>query len=235
MRSKIRALVNSRQLANIKLALSLAKSLGKYHWIQEDYINLFEQIRYVEKFNMNLFEQIHYAEKDNIKENSIPDIKKIAYLQGLKNIELRSFPENYLLTGQIEETLKLDRLTIKHTKPENIPTFFFKIKTLHKLYLSNNQLECLPKEIGGLTSLTTLYIDGNRLDALPNELLKLEKLSTLQISSNRFEKIPSVLYQMKSLRHLYIVNNKILKEEIKQFNKILPNCRVGVTGGDLPF
>ena len=44
------------------------------------------------------------------------------------------------------------------------------LKNLKILYLSNNQLQSIPKEIGNLTNLKELWLHNNYLQSIPEEI-----------------------------------------------------------------
>ncbi|NGX32290.1 MAG: Internalin-A [Candidatus Anoxychlamydiales bacterium] len=86
---------------------------------------------------------------------------------------------------------------------------------LTRLYLSNLQLNYLPKEIGSLAQLQELGLGRNNLTFIPKEIWSLAQLQELSLSDNNLTSIPEEIGNLTQLRELYLWNNNltsILKE-----------------------
>lgn len=77
----------------------------------------------------------------------------------------------------------LQVLMIKYSSLKELtPNVLKKLINLQELYLSNNDLEQLPKEIGELKYLTYLDIQGNGIKEFPKEMTQLKKLKEIRIN-----------------------------------------------------
>ena len=78
-----------------------------------------------------------------------------------------------------------------------------------ELFLSNIELEILPKTIGNLTQLKILYLSGNKLTTLPAEIGNLTQLTLLSLSRNDLTKVPSEIGNLTQLIVLFLSSNDL--------------------------
>ncbi len=140
---------------------------------------------------------------------SVPEelLENLATLERLDidNNELTSdgFPDRFLdLESLIELSAHNNKLTY-------IPKVIRKLKTLHRLKISNNVLKKLDG-IDRLKKLQMLILDSNQLTTLNKELFSAAKrMEIMHCASNKIEFIPSDIRHMRYLRDLNIACNKL--------------------------
>ena len=126
------------------------------------------------------------------------------------------------------EDLDLDGLGLTALPPE-----IGQLKSLQRLFLSNNHLTVLPPEIGRLQDLYWLFVYENQLTALPPEIAQLAKLNDLSLRDNQLTALPPEIGQLQNLQELNLLGNQLtsLPAEIGQ----LQNLRVlKLSGNPLP-
>ncbi|MGL4108721.1 leucine-rich repeat domain-containing protein [Clostridium sp. LP20] len=121
------------------------------------------------------------------EELGVEDIKEVTFeeIKGIKRIYLA----NEGLTGLpkiIEKFTGLEQLYIHGNKFEKIPEEIYKLKNLHSLILSNNDMITeIPKDIANLSNLKSLIISNKNLTNISEEIKSLSSLKELIINGNK--------------------------------------------------
>ncbi len=85
------------------------------------------------------------------------------------------------------------------------------LPNLHRLILSNNNIDFLPDTIGDLESVTIIDVSDNQLTSIPDVVVKLQKLEILDVSANPLT-LSSIPDTLKNRENLQIYANDILPE-----------------------
>jgi Leucine-rich repeat (LRR) protein len=78
------------------------------------------------------------------------------------------------------------------------------LRSIKKLWLSNNALTAIPSTIGQLSSLELLSLSKNALTTLPSTIGQLTSLQRLELADNCLTSLPSTIHQLVSLNVLDI-------------------------------
>lgn len=180
------------------------------------------------------YQQLRFiANKDSITRISVlgngrrrlPD--SIYRYKNLKNLELIDFKLRRLprkLKVQVlviynnfpSKPLKLSKnktiglLTIRGDEQGMLPKKYNKLKNLHTLTLSRNNLKVFPN-IEGCTELRALNLNNNSICAIDPAIAQLPLLENLSLYKNEVKEIPEVMYAMHSLRVIDLYYNHISK------------------------
>jgi len=90
---------------------------------------------------------------------------------------------------------------------------------LTALYVSNNQLQSLPREIGQLVQLTALYVSFNQLQSLPREIGQLVQLTALYVFFNRLQSLPATLARLQRSCTIIAEGNHLTLRAIQAFQQ----------------
>jgi len=105
----------------------------------------------------------------------------------------------------------IEKLEIKNSDMDKIPSSIYNIKSLKKLYIRMGKVTELSENIGNLKNLTELHLKYNYIKAIPDRINELSKLEILNLENNKINKIPNNL-NLVNLKELNLYGNEI--EEI---------------------
>lgn len=250
-RLKIRQLVETFDRVNIELALTIAEGLDKYHWIEEDYIEVAEWIQPLLSYAPNSVP----SQAEMVDDAAL--IESLSFMNTLMFQHIQSRPPERFFNF-----IKPKKIGFENVKAKVIPDYVFQCKHLTNLFflacdfeelpsaigelcqlrhlgLANNQFQTLPEELGDLKALRYLNCQDNDLSSLPDTLAELSKLYTLDCDNNPFTEVPKVLFEMPQLYELWIKGTAIPKAELEALKAALPSrCRISwthVESDKLPF
>lgn len=125
----------------------------------------------------------------------------------------------------------LEQLDLSGNRLTSLPEEFVRLRTLRRLFLSNNPLEEFPRVLGQLPQLEIvgvkscrlrrlaedalpaqlrwLILTDNQLDSLPESLGRRPRLQKLALAGNRLRTLPSSLAQAPSLELLRVSANQL--------------------------
>lgn len=111
------------------------------------------------------------------------------------------------LVGDLKE-MPLDRtLDLSSRQLRRLPVAACVFSELVKLYLSDNNLSCLPAELQGLKKLQLLALDFNCFEELPMAVCNLPQLNILYLGNNRLCHLPRELKELRELNTLWLETN----------------------------
>ena len=114
-----------------------------------------------------------------------------------------SFPDNF---GQFDNLVEL---SVHDNQLKQLPKVIRKLRSLHRLKLSENQLTKLDG-IEKLKKLQLLVLDDNKLDCLSKEFFaNVKKLEYLHCANNSITGLPSDIRNLRHLTDLNISNNNL--------------------------
>ena len=95
-----------------------------------------------------------------------------------------------------------------------------------QVMILNNKIESIPSEIANMSSLRKLDLTGNNISELPAEIGSLENLEVLKLGKNPLVSLPKELNNCTKLKSLNLKGTKVPESQIKEFQKVLPNCKI---------
>ncbi|KAJ8270229.1 hypothetical protein GJAV_G00111880 [Gymnothorax javanicus] len=166
--------------------------------------------------------------------------------QTLRNVSISYSAIAEILDGTFNNTHRLEVLTIRGTKVEDIQGELFKnLKALQRLRLDRNNIMTLSQEtFRGLGQLKSLDLSHNSLSTILDGIFDdLENLQELYLSQNHIKDLPAELFsKLHKLQKLYLSRNciSVLPEgiftnllaltELSLFGNCLKSLSVGVFG-----
>ena len=208
-------LLRSKELAEIEKGISLANNLGF------DVSDFFQKISFIKQASLvknnsaqwDFIDTKRYHWSINIFDLNILNLY---YLNNLKTIQL-CFPdfndEKFTGLDIPKEILAFDNITAIQFEGRirKIPEIIFKIKSIEKLQLQNNDLKEIPKEIVNLKKLKYLDLRRNQVEKIPDFISELEELEKFDFrknpaaenitSENLSLKISLKIYDLPNIKH----------------------------------
>ena len=222
-RANFLRLLQSPDLANISLAMELAKGNPAF---QEDLNPYLQTAAFIFQIGQERLKAHHIEFINqplvNLEHHDILDLPdSLASLPTVQELDLTG---NWFkhIPQVVFMIIRLKKLWIMNNYLTNLPAQIQHLESLQTLDLRMNQLTQLPAEIGKLPQLRALLVNENHLESLPAEIGNLEKLEGLYLSDNALTEVPPSIGKLKNLRFLCLDNNKIteLPEEIGQLTHL---------------
>ena len=219
---KIKSLIQSKDKANIKIAVEILKSNPELqHQTQLYYDGLINlvgvgHINEIE-FALSLVEGdakqnekgewIEFAPYEHHKGEVWRTVKalKSAPFATLEQVILDRMEITPELLEAIAALPKLEILEIRRSKLEAFPREILSIQSLGLLSLRGNKIKEIPAEISALSNLYHLDLSQNKINTVPETILELEQLSHLDISSNQLTAFQAPI----NVRTLTLCGNEI--------------------------
>jgi Leucine-rich repeat (LRR) protein len=146
---------------------------------------------------------------------SIPTVQRtIDVMQNYKGIEIL-----IITSGKNNTSVNLGEILKKAAK--------FPLKELYVINFGQF-VSSIPKEINQFKNLSTLALFNNNLSQLPDTKTFASKLDSLFIDMNPINSLFPAIGSMKNLKKLGIAKTSISDAEIKEIEKLLPNCEVTI-------
>ncbi|PAA61516.1 hypothetical protein BOX15_Mlig028317g1, partial [Macrostomum lignano] len=154
-----------------------------------------------------------------------------------KSVEIRTldFRNQHLAevpADAFKNEATLEVLLLDHNKLTELRKELFCCRSLFKLSLSNNCLQCLPPSIGSLCNLGELSLKNNSLVELPDEIKACKYLHTLDLSGNLFEVLPEDISSLSHLANLTL-NECSLRKLPNTLGRLGSLCVLEVRGNKL--
>lgn len=229
IRLKIRQLIDTYDAVNIQLALTIAEGIGKYHWIEEDYLEIVDWIqpliyptpkqmlsRSQTTNHVKIIQSLQnvYYEVFVFRQEVLPPPKRFFELIKPKTVEFLNVKEN-AIPNYIFEWTSITNLFLHSCDFKVLPPAIGQLYQLQHLVLINNHFQKLPSELGRLKDLKTLNCQNNHLLSLPNTLAELPELHTIDCDNNPFYDVPEVLYHIPKLNQIWIAGTNIIESELE--------------------
>lgn len=152
-------------------------------------------------------------------------VVKFGYSQSkpLDSTALAQKPAFRSLLEAFKNPLEVYKLYISQAELDELPKRIVEFKNLQVLYCWGNNLKKLPSEIGQLKNLTEISCGSNPLTTLPDEIAYLPYLRKLSCNeASDFTTIPAALSKSKSLEILAFAGCNIseLPKEIGQIQNL---------------
>lgn len=124
------------------------------------------------------------------------------------------------------ESLTMPKLEALVLRKQNISdiSFVTSFSQLHKLIISESNVESIPKSIDKLNRLEELYLTNNKIEQLPEELFNLTQLKKLDLGYNNIASISSSIKSLTSLEVCSLLYNSNLTDLPKEI-LLLPNLK----------
>ncbi|XP_046549598.1 protein flightless-1 homolog isoform X1 [Haliotis rubra] len=165
---------------------------------------------------INLLDLFFVDLSDNVLETLPPQLRRLTSLQTLI---LNNNPLIHAQLRQLPALTSLQTLHMKNTQRTlaNFPTGLDALTNLQDIDLSYNDLPRVPEALYKLSSLRRLNLCNNQISELSLMIDVWTKLETLNLSRNQLTALPTSLHKLVSLRKLYVNSNQL------DFDGIPPN------------
>ena len=137
-------------------------------------------------------------------------VKNVDYKEYKTFLSIEKLKEKLNLRWSLEELINLKELFLSNSQIEEIPKEIGELINLRELKLNKNEIKEIPSEIGKLINLKYLYLHNNKIVDVPKEIGELINLRELNLSSNQITEIPPEIGKLTNLKYLYLHNNKIV-------------------------
>lgn len=141
---------------------------------------------YIGKEKTTLVLVCNGPEYTSICTERLKDFKNVSTLV-IENTSLKSIPD------ELQDLTNLENFKYMRNKSTVCFENLKKLKTIHSLDLSSNELTDLPFAITKLRNLCHLSLHDNNLSNLPFQIKSLQRLKTLDLSRNIFKTFPAVI------------------------------------------
>ena len=242
---QVKALLASKETANVELALALIYSLElpverivlTYYKLEEvpSYLPLLTKTKYLELSHNSFkkeelsflkdFDQLERLYLNNIdSEGEIPD-----YLNGLEHLEILSWWKGEIETLPIwlSQLPKLKKLLLAHNNIKIIPEAILEMPSLEDLNLSNSieNLEQFPLDHNGTSNLKVLNLSNSHLSKQGHAIkaiLTYKKLEELYLKNCRLSLLQDGWEELKHLKILDLNGNtlKRLPKSLRQLDQL---------------
>ncbi|KAL5018593.1 hypothetical protein ScPMuIL_004315 [Solemya velum] len=145
---------------------------------------------------------------NNQLETLPPQMRRLTSLQTLilnnnplVHAQLRQLP---VLTA-----LKVLHMRNTHRSPSNFPSGLDTLKNLQDVDLSANDMPRVPEPLYKMSSLTRLNLSDNQISELSLMIDTWTNLETLNLSRNKLYCLPASLHKLVSLKKLYVNSNSL--------------------------
>uniref|UniRef100_V9KD51 Leucine-rich repeat-containing protein 8D-like protein n=1 Tax=Callorhinchus milii TaxID=7868 RepID=V9KD51_CALMI len=147
----------------------------------------------------------------DLKSNNIRSIEEIVSFQHIKRLFSLKLWHNSISTipATIGLIKSLEKLFLSNNKLESLPSALFTLRKLRHLDLSHNLLTTVPSDIQQLANLQIFSITKNRVETLSVHLFDCLKMKTLQLGQNSIVFIPAEIGQLKQLSYLELKGNNL--------------------------
>lgn len=137
---------------------------------------------------------------------------------------------NNTVNQQILKNLQILSITNNRKLTDIQSVFFMNLPEVRILYLSNNNIQVLPKSIDHMVKLEYLDLENNQLTAIPEEIRNLEHLKSLNLMENRLGCDCNIYWIKSWIDDMNIENSKnlTLPYELLRLNEL--NCHGGYRG-----
>ncbi|XP_029638513.1 protein flightless-1 homolog isoform X1 [Octopus sinensis] len=157
---------------------------------------------------VNLIELIYLDLSNNNLETLPPQIRRLTSLQTLK------LNNNPLIHAQLRQLPALTSLTTLHMKNSerrlsHFPPTLDTLANLQDIDLSSNNLPKIPEALYKLKTLKRLQLCDNEITELSSLIDTWVNLEMLNLSRNKLTALPSSLHKLGSLKKLYVNSNKL--------------------------
>ncbi|XP_041050411.1 volume-regulated anion channel subunit LRRC8D-like [Carcharodon carcharias] len=149
----------------------------------------------------------------DLKGNNLTKIEEISNLQYLQNLTCLKFWFNMIKTipSTINSIKKLEYLYLSNNQIEVLPKALFTIDKLHYLDIHSNNISVIPIDVGNLKNLYYLDLGYNKIETLPDQLFKCIKLMTLKLSNNLISSVSGKIAKLSQLSQLELQGNLLEK------------------------
>uniref|UniRef100_A0A0B7B8B3 Gelsolin-like domain-containing protein n=2 Tax=Arion vulgaris TaxID=1028688 RepID=A0A0B7B8B3_9EUPU len=174
---------------------------------------------------INLTDLVFVDLSNNNLETLPPQMRRLTSLQTLI---LDNNPLIHAQLRQLPVLTALQTLRMKNTQrtPNNFPTGLDTLTNLQDVDLSYNTLNRIPEALYKVKSLKRLNMSNNEVTELSVLIDVWTKLETLNLSRNKLKALPSTLHKLSSLKKLYLNGNQLDFEGIPASIGKLPNLEV---------
>lgn len=241
----IKKLILTHEADNITIGLEIAKSLGLYKKLYNEFKPILNYENWFDLNGANMFASFNDTEFTNICNHftncwclSIFCAKNINFdylnnLQDLMQLEIvDSTIQNFYYNFQRLYTISFnsvvfDGFTSDIENLKNLKTIQIEncknIKIhdnitkleLKSLSLNNCGLKEIPNFVFDLENLTNLNLWNNLITEIPKEIGNLKKLTSLTLSTNKLETLPIEICELENLTSLVLLGNKLINLPIE--------------------
>jgi hypothetical protein len=162
----------------------------------------------------------------NLRKNKFKNIPLvITEMTQLTHLNLSS---NRLKTlpNEIEKLSQLKVLDVSFNSLSTLPDALINLTNLEELNLRNNMINTISDTLYQMKQLKKLNLKGNKFVYLPEQLEQLTQLEELDLSDNPLEELPDTIEKLTKLRKLILRNTTVTIDEIRELQKLLPDCLI---------
>ena len=185
-KEKIEALIATRADENLRLAMTLAESLGLWDEVIQPYLDIYHW----GNWRKHIYNYVRYEGQElwNIRSTLL----KTHW--NWQNSKIDSLPPF------IHQFPKTQAIIASRNKISNFPKNFTQLKNLNTLDLHDNLLTQLPNDIGELEALRKLKLHNNQLKFFPDSFRQLTELNRFYIYNNPLEHYPKYFEEFEYLK-----------------------------------
>ncbi|MEM6725334.1 MAG: leucine-rich repeat domain-containing protein [Bacteroidota bacterium] len=218
--NKIKSLLHTGDLTNLRLGLTLAKNLGWYEQITKEYVKLFQAVvPFIKGIRLN------QDPRTLSPEEQIHTLSKIDGLT-LTDSWPASINEHLLL-----QIARIEQVHISCELNERIASFLYRLSDLEQISFIGRQVDRLPEAIGQLGQLRLIALSATSVSHFPSsfadlkiqelwminckldhcflEICDLQNLTLLTLRQNQLKQLPDHFAKLHKLEILDLARNRL--------------------------